>query len=315
VIPLFKKHIGSVRILMVALSTVVLSAVGIGIGAIVGTAYSSATSAPVLYSSSASPQPPDWWSLSFSATAAAQVGDKVNLTSSSDDLGSATVIMDSQACETGSGTSCVSTPGATFAVPITLRIYNPGSSAGTVGSLIASETHEFDIPYRPSATPSTCPSGTASTFAGATLDGGEWLDSSTGTCYYGTTYAATFDSFTFTGSHVLPGTVVYGISFPSTASTPAQSLNVLFSTESADGAVTVGSDTDPGNLFVKASNASNDVGGSSGEITCATVGTASFEEYNTAVGSTGCGTDTQQGSGAPYEPIAFVPAVQINATS
>jgi hypothetical protein len=89
-------------------------------------------------------------------------------------------------------------------------------------------------------------------------------------------------------------------------------LNVLFSTESASGAVTVGSDTDPGNLFV-AGLGSNALGGPTGEITCSPVGTT-FAEYNTAVGATGCGTDTQQASGAPFEPIAFVPAVEFDSS-
>lgn len=307
-------------------STVILSAVvlsGVGFGAFFGVASSGASPTPsgssVLYSSLVYPQPPDWWSLGFAATSATELGDKINLGSSSSQLGSATVIMDSQACENGgsaySAPCTTTTLGSTFSVPITFTIYAPGSSAGTVGNVLATDTQTFNIPYRPSGNAADCPSGTGSTFAGTTLDGNEWFDPATGTCYYGVTYAATFNHFTFTGSRTLPNTVVYGISYTPTPSNPGtESLNVLFSTESASGDVTVGSDTDPMNLFVAASSTVNDVGGSTGEITCSTVGTT-FEEYNTAVGSTGCGTDTQQSSSAPYEPIAFVPAVEIDSAS
>lgn len=53
------------------------------------------------------------------------------------------------------------------------------------------------------------------------------------------------------------------------------------------------------------------LGGPSGQITCSAVGT-SFEAYNTVVGASGCGTETEQAAGTPFEPIAFVPAVQLN---
>ena len=138
----------------------------------------------------------------------------------------------------------------------------------------------------------------------------QWFDPATGSCYYGVVYAATFR---FDGSQELPTTVVYGVSYDASAG-PASSLNVLMSTESAAGAVTVGSDTDPGNLFVQARSAANALGGTSGQITCSNV-VGPFAEYNTAVGASGCGTDTQQGAGAPYEPIAFVPAVEIDGNS
>ena len=310
------------RKLTITLSAVALS--GIGIAAVSAAGPSTATqtpaatnTSPVLYSSLVSPYsatnpPTDWWGLSFGGTSATQLGDKINLASSSR-LSSATVIMDSQACETGSGTTCSTTSGATFPVPITFTIYSPGSTAGTVGGVLASETKTFNVPYRPSANGTACAPGTSSIFPGGPNDGSQWFDPATGSCYYGVTYAATFSSFTFTSSHVLPTTVVYGVSY-SASSGPASSLNVLFSTESASGGVTVGSDRDPGNLFVAAVSSSNDLGGASGEITCSTVGT-SFDEYNTAVGASGCGTDTQQGSGAPYEPMAFVPAVQLHGSN
>jgi hypothetical protein len=129
-------------------------------------------------------------------------------------------------------------------------------------------------------------------------------------------YPATFTNFKFSGSKVLPTTVVYGVSYDATSG-PASSLNVLMSTESSSGAVTVGSDTDPGNLFVQAGPGSNALGGAGGQITCSTVPPSGlFAEYNTAMGTTGCGTVTDQAdSTTSYLPIAFVPAVVINSNS
>jgi hypothetical protein len=271
--------------------------------------YSATNSSNDSYSATNSPN--SWWSFSFGGNNATQFGDKINLASQSS-LGSATVIMDSQACQTSTAAApCVTTAGATFPVSITFNIYSPGSTAGTVDTtVLATETQTFNVPYRPSADPTECPAGTPSIEAGATLDGTQWFNPATGTCYYGKTYAATFNHFRFTSrSHVLPTTVVYGVSYDA-SSGPASSLNVLFSTESASGVVTVGSDTDPGNLFL-----ADTAAGPSPEITCApTVGT-SFAEYNTAVGATGCGTDTQQSPTAPYEPIAFVPAVELDGSN
>jgi len=256
-----------------------------------------------LYSSvgrpySAQNLPHEWWSLSFGGTNAVQLGDKVDLVAPSR-LGSATVMLDSQAIGTG-----------TFPVSITFTIYKPGISGGSVGDVLATQTKTFNVPYRPAGDPTACGPTSNSIFPGYSNDGTQWFDPSTGSCYYGVVDPATFN---FGSSVALPSTVVYGISYDATSG-PASSLNVLFSTESQSGGVTVGSDTDPGNLFVQAGPGANALGGTSGQISCAPVGTT-FQEYNTAVGTTGCGTSVQQASGAPFEPIGFVPAVVINGRS
>ena len=83
--------------------------------------------------------------------------------------------MSSWACQAGgwngSPSPCATTPGATFSVPITLNIFGvgPATSNGpsTVGSLLATDTQTFNIPYRPSADPIDCPSPPPS---GMTLD-------------------------------------------------------------------------------------------------------------------------------------------------
>ena len=157
-----------------------------------------APTSPILYSSLISPLPLDWWSLSFDGTSTTKLGNKISLTSSAK-LANVVVALDSQACESGSGATCVTTPGATFLLPVTLAIYNPGTSAGTVGSEIAVDTQTFAIPYRPTASPTACAAGTASIFTPFSNDGTQWFDAATGSCYYGITDAITFNDFVTSG--------------------------------------------------------------------------------------------------------------------
>jgi hypothetical protein len=287
----------------ITLLAVALSATAIAAVSAAGSSADTHQTSSVLYSSLVSPHsatnpPNEWWSLSFGGTNATEFGAKINLASQSR-LSSATVMLDSQAVGTG-----------TFSVPITFTIYKPGTTGGSVGSVLATQTKTFNVPYRPVGDATACAATTSSIFAGASNDGTQWFNPATGSCYYGVVYAANFN---FNGQRDLPNTVVYGVSYNATSG-PASSLNVLLSTESSAGAVTVGSDTDPGNLFVAAGPGSNDLG--PGEITCSTVlPSSAFEEYNTAVGASGCGTDTQQAASAPFEPIAFVPAVELDSSN
>jgi len=288
---------------MLRKSTIPLLAValsGIGIAAVSAAGSSADTHQPssVLYSSLVSPYsatnvPNEWWSFSFGANNATQFGDKINLASQSQ-LGSATVMLDSQAVGTGK-----------FPVSITFTIYKPGATGGSVGAVLATQTKTFNVPYRPAGDATACAATTSSIFPGFSNDGTQWFNPATGSCYYGVVYAANFN---FDGPRNLPTSVVYGVSYNATSG-PASSLNVLLSTESSSGAVTVGSDTDPGNLFLADGSL-----GASPEITCSTVSTT-FMEYNTAVGMSGCGTDTQQSPTAPFEPIAFVPAVELEGSN
>jgi hypothetical protein len=268
-----------------------------------------------IYDSIASPVPAGGWSLGFDATSTTELGGAVNLASSAP-LNDVVVLMDSWACEAGSGTTCVTTagPGDTFPVSMTLTIYSDVSPA-TTANVLATDTQLFNIPFRPSADNANC-TGT---------NAGKWYDASTSTCYNGSTYPATFNDFTFTGSDVLPSTVVYGISYDTTNTdsitgdsvadaSPVNSLNVLLSEETVpasatdSGLIAVGSDADPGNLFV-AGSPSGAVGGSGGEITCSTV-SSTYTEYSTAVGPDGCGETTSYS--APYTPVYFIPAVEFN---
>ncbi len=95
----------------------------------------------------------------FACCGVSEFGDGVNLAKLKKNsvLDTVTVAMGSYGCETGSGTGCSTTPGATFNVPITLHVYAVGSSPDYVGALLATQTYTFAIPYRPSADPTHCP--------------------------------------------------------------------------------------------------------------------------------------------------------------
>ena len=108
-------------------------------------------------------------------------GDGLNLVAvnSKSTLGEVKVILDSWACQSGNwGGNCVSKPGATFSVPITISIYGVTYGNGDVPtatlSPLATITKTFAIPYRPSSTPQLCPSNTA-----------EWYDAKERSCYNG----------------------------------------------------------------------------------------------------------------------------------
>ena len=105
----------------------------------------------------------------------------------------------------GTANACVTTPGATFSEPITLNIYSVGAN-NVPGSLLASDTQTFAIPYRPSASDPTGHSA-----AGCTASGGQWYDSTDGTCDNG---LATNITFALSSQNVvLPNNVIYGIAY------------------------------------------------------------------------------------------------------
>jgi hypothetical protein len=196
------------------------------------------------YNSTVSPLPGSMTSQAFSGPQISEFGNEINLASSGP-LSSVVVTMDSWACQTGSwgvayGTAgaCVTTPGATYPVPITLSIYN---SAGTT---LTTAVQTFNIPFRPSAS--------------ATCTSGEWL--ATDGCHNGLATNITFTDFG-PAAVVLPSTVIYGISYTTDnngADGNVDSLNVALSTEATN--VTVGSDTNLGDIFVQSLQA--DAGGS-----------------------------------------------------
>lgn len=248
-----------------------------------------APNSQVVYNSIVDPQNPDTWGLSFGGTNATAFGNSINLASTSSILKNVIVSFVSEACQTGAGLTCVTTPGATFVSnPITLTLYDPSNNMAVIGFV----TNSFTMPYRPSAAGASdphCGATSGLNWANYPNTGSQWYDPITNNCYYGIKYAATFD---FTSANLtLPTNVVYGISYNATSG-PTSSLNVEMSNEATD--VTVGSNANPGNVFVAAGSLTNALGGPNGQVTCSSVGT-SFASYSTAPGNANnCGLQVPQ---------------------
>ena len=154
-------------------------------------------SAQVVYDSTVSPLPGNLPSEGAEAYAFRQLGDEVTFAGTSRRLTSLGVTLSSWGCQSGSWykQDCASTTGAAFNVPVTLNIY-AATLNNVPGSLIATRTQTFSVPYRPSADPVHC-------------TGGRWYETASGRCFNGQAANVTFDFSTTTVT--LPNTVVYGI--------------------------------------------------------------------------------------------------------
>jgi hypothetical protein len=208
----------------------------------------------VIYDSTVSPLPGNLPSVGAEAYSFTELGDQVAFADNTRTVRQVTVTLSSWGCQAGSWVhaDCVTTPGATFTQPITFNIYNPGAN-DSAGSLIATRTQSFDIPYRPSTDSVHC-----------TL--GRWFDRAQG-CFNGLAVNITFD---FSSQRIaLPDTVVYGIAyntshygphpigegaacFSSSGGCPYDSLNIALSP-----AVVVGSKPFPNTLYQNAVYASD----------------------------------------------------------
>jgi len=121
-------------------------------------------------------------SFGFEANFTAEFGDAVQLNTTSGTLKSLSVDFQSYACGTsghwyaGETEPCVTTPGATFTLPITAHVYEVKGTTGSeeVGTELAKVTVNAEIPYRPSADPTNCPGGESK--------GGRWFNTTSGKC-------------------------------------------------------------------------------------------------------------------------------------
>ena len=175
-----------------------------------------AVAGDVIFDSIPNVLPSNSSSLGYQATATRALGDKISFAGTSRNLLSGAVTLSSWACQSGAwNTSCTTTPGATFSHPITLHIYNTGAG-DSVGSLVASRTQTFNIPYRPTADP-TCATVTA------------WRDTN-GNCFNGLNHVVVFDLSGIT----VPDSVIYSVEYntqtygptPIGSDGPYSSLNV-----------------------------------------------------------------------------------------
>lgn len=186
----------------------------------------------VLYNSLPDPQPPNLPSLGYEATSTRQFGELIQFAGSGSFDVSSTVLMSNWALEStyeAVGTS------AGYNVPLTLNLYSVGAG-NTVGSLLATDTTNAFIAWRPEADPGACGAGSTA-YQGAD-----------GNCYNGSLSAATF-SF---GTLNLPSQIIYGLSFntadygnpPIGTPGPYNSLNFALS-----GAPSVGSNPLPDSAY------------------------------------------------------------------
>lgn len=181
--------------------------------------------------------PPNMPSYGFEANSIASLGDKVTLAAGLPRvLRGVTVAMSSWACESGDWTgTCTSAPNATFQHPVTIRLRDAG------GTLLATKTQTFTMPYRPSADASCA-------------NPKQWK-ASNGNCYNGFAFKLDFDLSDL--DVTLPDTVIYEVAYntqhygaaPMGVTGPYDSLNVgAYDTHAVS--PTVGSDATPGSNLV-----------------------------------------------------------------
>jgi hypothetical protein len=165
-----------------------------------------ALASTTIYRSTQEPLPGNVVSVGFEATSASEFGDEITFAHTQRHLTTVTVTMSSWACQAGTwtGDDCVTTPGAKFFMPITLDLYRATTTAPSMtpvqpGSLFASVTKTFKIPYRPSASPKCTGS-----------EAGEWFLKHHG-CFNG---KAANIVFNLASLHLkLPKTIVYGVAY------------------------------------------------------------------------------------------------------
>jgi len=198
-----------------------LSAALVALGVMAGTA-----NAAVLYSSLPVKGTVSVASVGVEAYSFNEVGNEVVL-NRSDVVKSVSVTMVDWACQSGDWTAttgpCVTTPGSTFAVPITLTLYRSShvnhDGARVPGTVIKTVTRTFQIKYRPSSTPAQCSD-----------DAGLYMGRD-GVCHHG------FDqNIRFPVNVKLPNVLVWGVSYNSDNSGP----NPLHGTNAPTDSLNVG---------------------------------------------------------------------------
>jgi hypothetical protein len=193
-----------------------------------------------IYDSIPAPLPPNVPSLGYQATQTSEFGDLIQFGGASRALTQVTLVMSDWALASTYGSSS-----PTWNHPISLNLYNVDNSGANPapGTLIATQTQTFAIPWRPEADPS-CPTPTA------------WR-ASNGNCYNGYAFAITFD---FTGTTV-PNQIIYGVAYntntwgyaPIGQPGPYESLNFGLATA----APTTGSNPFPDTAYWNTATASN----------------------------------------------------------
>jgi hypothetical protein len=215
----------------------------------------------VVYNNIDNPLPPNVPSFAYEANASSEFGGLIQFAGggSSYNLTSATVAMSDWSVASG-WTSSINNAAITIAnsgysatssgfyVPLTLNLYNVGAK-NSVGSLIAAETVDAFIPWRPEAS-AGCGTGY----------------SSGGACYSGSLSTVTFNLM---GVNV-PDDIIYGLSFnttdygtsPTGVAGPYDSLNFGLSVT----APTVGSNPLPDTAYWETTDAGDYTDGGAGGV-------------------------------------------------
>ena len=291
---------------------------------------------PTIYDSTIGPSPGSVDSQSFAAGPydLSEFGNQIAFGGTSRILDNVVVQLDSWGCQSGqwNGTfaytpasqsltdPCSTTPGATFTEPVTLNVYNVGAG-NAVGSLIATETQTFAIPYMPSADPNfatDCAAEAAQYDVPVSEFNGTWYDSARSPvtdqpigCLLGYLNNITFDF----GHVTLPNKVIYGIAYntsnwgfhpygDATAcyTTPAgcgyDSLNLAMTNEPVS--PNVGSDPNQGAVYLDTSDPGFCDGGPAGIFRID--------------GGSSSNCWTTDGNVDPNGPW-YIPAVQFNAVN
>jgi hypothetical protein len=146
-----------------------------------------------IYDSIPAPLPPNVPSVGYQATQTAEFGDLIQFGGTGRALTHVTLVMSDWALASTYGST-----NPTWSHPITLNLYNVNTfdPYPAPGTLIATQTNTYAIPWRPEADP-TCPAG-----------GTAWR-ASDGNCYNGYAFTITFD---FTGTTV-PDQIIYGVAY------------------------------------------------------------------------------------------------------
>lgn len=130
-----------------------------------------------------------------------EFGDEVGLGGTPRTLQSMSVVLSSWGCQSGhwGSSSCSTTPGATFDVPLTFTIY--ADNAGSPGAILAQQMRTVAVPYRPSASPK--------------CTDGKWYNTSDKACYNGFPQVVTM---TFPTGTTLPDRVFWSVAFNTSTS-------------------------------------------------------------------------------------------------
>lgn len=149
-----------------------------------------------IYNSIPAPLPPNVPSLGFEANASSELGDLIQFAGTNRLLAQVTVVMSNGALAANYPTF----PGAggpTWSHPLTLTLYNVDNSGlnPAPGSLIATRTQTFAIPWRPVADP-TC------------ANPSQWR-AGNGICYSALAFPVTF----YFAGVTVPNQIIYGLAF------------------------------------------------------------------------------------------------------